>query len=112
MPDPESEKGFYYRSDHFSLAKYGIPALYTDTGTEHVRNGSEWVTEQKDRYTEMDYHKPSDEYSPNWDLSGAVEDLQLFFMVGYVLASEDTFPNWREGTEFKAIRDEMMSRSR
>lgn len=112
VPDPESEKGFYYRSDHFSLAKYGIPALYTDTGTEHVRNGSEWVTEQKDRYTEMDYHKPSDEYSTNWDLSGAVEDLQLFFMVGYVLASEDTFPNWREGTEFKAIRDEMMSRSR
>ena len=51
-PDPEPEKGFYYRSDHFSLAKHGVPALYTDTGTEHVRNGSEWVTEQKNRYTE------------------------------------------------------------
>ena len=111
-PDPESEKGFYYRSDHFELAKQGVPALYIDTGTEHVEHGVEWVTEQKDHYTEANYHKPSDEYSPDWDLSGAVQDIQLYFMVGFALANEDDFPNWREGTEFRAIRDQMMAGSR
>ena len=111
-PDPEPEKGYYYRSDHFSLAKQGLPAIYTDTGTEHVERGVEWVTEQKDKYTEENYHKPSDEYSPDWDLSGAVQDIQLYFMVGFALANEDSFPNWREGTEFRAIRDRMMAGSR
>jgi len=110
LPDPEAEKGYFYRSDHFSLAKQGVPALYTDIGEEHVEHGTEWMQERKDEYTAMHYHGPSDEYRADWDLRGAVDDIQLWFRVGYHLANEETFPNWREGTEFKSIRDSMMAR--
>jgi Zn-dependent M28 family amino/carboxypeptidase len=109
-PDPEPEKGFYYRSDHFNFAKVGVPALYTDAGIDHVEGGEEFGRAQREEYTNERYHKPSDEYDPNWDLSGAVDDLRLLFRVGYRLADETAFPNWREGTEFKATRDAMMAR--
>jgi Zn-dependent M28 family amino/carboxypeptidase len=62
-----------------------------------------------DKYTAERYHKPSDEYDPNWDLSGAVDDLRLLFRVGYELANESTFPNWSEGSEFRAKRDRDMA---
>ncbi len=107
-PDPEPEKGHFYRADHFSFAKQGIPALYVTEGLDSVEHGEEWTKEQIAKYTENNYHKPSDEYDPGWDLSGMVEDLQLLFQVGYRLGSEDTFPNWKEGTEFRAKRDEDM----
>ncbi len=108
-PDAEPEAGYYYRSDHFNFAKVGIPALYPDAGLDHVEHGEEWTSEQRDDYRANRYHKPADEFNPNWDLSGAVLDLRLFFSVGYRLASESTFPNWREGTEFRAKRDSMMA---
>jgi Zn-dependent M28 family amino/carboxypeptidase len=108
-PDPEPEKGFYYRSDHFELAKAGVPALYTDAGIDNIEHGTEWALKRREEYTALRYHKPADEFDPSWDLRGAVEDLQLLFLVGYRLANEDRFPNWREGTEFKARRDSMMS---
>ncbi len=104
-PDPEPEKGYFYRSDHFSFAKQGVPALYTDTGIDHVEFGEAWTLEQLKKYTAERYHKPSDEFDPNWDLAGAVDDLRLLFKVGYRLSTSDVFPNWREGTEFRAIRD-------
>lgn len=107
-PDPEPEKGYYYRSDHFSFAKKGIPALYTDMGIDNLKHGEEWTLQQLDRYTKERYHKPSDEYDPNWDLSGAQQDLQLLFDVGYHLSMDSSFPNWNPGTEFKTIRDEEM----
>jgi Zn-dependent M28 family amino/carboxypeptidase len=110
--DPEPEKGYYYRSDHFSFAKEGIPALYTDAGVDHVDHGEAWTMERRAEYTAERYHKPSDEYDPSWDLTGAMEDLQLLFTVGYRLATSDTFPNWREGTEFKARRDEEIAGGR
>jgi Zn-dependent M28 family amino/carboxypeptidase len=87
-PDPEPEKGFYYRSDHFNFAKVGVPALYTDAGIDHVEGGEEFGRAQREEYTNERYHKPSDEYDPNWDLSGAVDDLRLLFRVGYRLADE------------------------
>jgi Zn-dependent M28 family amino/carboxypeptidase len=108
-PDPEPQKGFYYRSDHFELAKKGIPALYTDSGIDHVEHGEEWGLAQRDTYTSERYHKPNDEFDPNWDMSGAVDDVRLFFRVGYRLANESRFPNWREGTKFKAVRDSTMA---
>jgi Zn-dependent M28 family amino/carboxypeptidase len=111
-PDAEPEKGYFYRSDHFPLAKQGVPALYTDTGNESIEHGEEWTRKMKDEWTEKYYHRVSDEYSPEWDLSGAVQDLQLLFRVGYRLANESTFPNWKEGTEFKAKRDQMMQEAR
>jgi Zn-dependent M28 family amino/carboxypeptidase len=107
-PDAEPEAGYYYRSDHFSLAKVGVPALYAGEGTDHVEYGPEWTRQKQDEYRANHYHKPSDEYHPDWDLAGAVDDLQLYFRIGYRIANESTFPNWREGTEFKAIRDSMI----
>jgi Zn-dependent M28 family amino/carboxypeptidase len=110
-PDPEPEKGYYYRSDHFTLAKQGIPALYADAGIDSIEHGEEWSRAQRDAYTAERYHKPSDEFDPAWDLSGAVDDVRLLFRVGYRLANESTFPNWREGTEFRAKRDSMRAGS-
>ena len=109
IPDPEPEKGFYYRSDHFEFAKMGVPALYTDPGIDLVDGGEEPGRAALAEYTTERYHQPSDEYDPSWDLSGAVQDLRLFFRVGWRIANEATWPNWREGAEFRALRDEMMA---
>src|SRR5258705_5515632 len=107
-PDPETEKGFYYRSDHFNFAKQGVPALDPDEGTDFVGKPAEYGKQGRDDYTEHDYHKPSDVIKPDWDLSGAVDDLKVFFAVGYRVAQADTFPAWRPGNEFKATREAML----
>lgn len=109
-PDPESEKGFYYRSDHFNFAKVGVPALYTDTGVKFVGKDDAYSTTKREEYTAKDYHKPSDEMKSDWDLSGAVEDAQLMFLVGYNVANADRFPEWKPGNEFKGKRDAMMKK--
>ena len=106
-PDPEPEKGFFFRSDHFNFAKRGVPALYTDGGIDHVEHGPEYGRRMRDEYTAERYHTPRDEYDESWDLDGAVDDLRLLFEIGYRLAQEDTWPNWREGNEFRAARDQM-----
>src|ERR1044071_2897502 len=107
-PDPESEKGFYYRSDHFEFAKQGVPALYTDSGTNYVGKDPAFGKKKRDEYTEKDYHKVSDQIKPDWDLTGAVDDAQLLTMIGYRVAQGDKFPEWKAGSEFKAKRDAMM----
>ncbi len=111
-PDPEPEKGFFYRSDHFSFAKVGIPSLYTDSGIESVEHGEAWTLARRADYTQNRYHKPSDEYSDDWDLTGALEDLELLFTVGHAIADSDVFPNWKPGNEFRAIRDADMDGSK
>ncbi|HST51662.1 MAG TPA: M28 family metallopeptidase [Pyrinomonadaceae bacterium] len=110
-PDPEPEKGGFYRSDHFEFAKQGVPALDPGTGTDYVGKPPDYGKQKRDEYTANDYHKPSDEVKPDWDLSGAVEDAQLLFVVGYDVAQGDKFPEWKPGTEFKAKRDAMMKGS-
>ncbi len=107
-PDPEAEAGYYYRSDHFNFAKAGIPALYPDEGVDHVEHGEEWSQARRDEYRAERYHKPSDEFNAEWDLTGAIDDIRLYFQVGHRIANESAYPNWREGTEFKATRDAMM----
>ncbi|HEX8721249.1 MAG TPA: M28 family metallopeptidase [Pyrinomonadaceae bacterium] len=107
-PDPEPEKGFFYRSDHFEFAKQGVPALDPDAGVTYVGKPPEYGKQKRDEYTERDYHKPTDEVKPDWDLSGAVEDAQLFFAVGYRILQGDRYPEWKPGTEFKAKRDESL----
>jgi Zn-dependent M28 family amino/carboxypeptidase len=107
-PDPEPGKGYYYRSDHFPFAKQGVPALNPGAGEDHVEHGVEWTKAREDDYRMNRYHKPSDEMLDGWDLRGMVQDLQLLFTVGYRLANTHDFPNWREGTEFRAARDAMM----
>ncbi len=104
-PEATPERGYYYRSDHFNFAKVGIPALYASAGIDQVEFGEEYGTAMEQDYTYNRYHQPSDEYDPNWDLSGIVEDMQLYFEIANRLANEETFPNWFEGNEFKAIRD-------
>ncbi|WP_417623991.1 M28 family metallopeptidase [Paremcibacter congregatus] len=108
MPDPTPEHGSFYRSDHFSLSKEGVPALYVGGGLNHIEKGREWSLAQMEEYSANRYHKPADEYDDSWDLSGAVQDLELVYKIGLQLSHEDTFPNWREGNEFKAKRDAMM----
>ena len=107
-PDQEPEKGYYYRSDHFPFAKQGVPALNTGSGQDHVEHGVEWTRAREEEYRAQRYHQPGDEVLDSWDLGGLVQDLQLLFTVGYRLATTDAFPNWREGTEFRAARDAMM----
>jgi Zn-dependent M28 family amino/carboxypeptidase len=106
--DPEPEKGFFYRSDHFEFAKQGVPALDPDSGTNYIGKPPEYGKRKRDNYTANDYHKPSDEVKPDWDLSGAVEDLRVFMEVGYRVAQASNVPEWKPGTEFKAKRDAMM----
>lgn len=103
--DREAEKGYYFRSDHFELAKLGVPMLYPNTGYDHLEGGVAYGMEKSKEYISNHYHGVSDEYSPDWDVSGAIEDLQLFFLTGEGIANGDHWPNWNEGTEFKAIRD-------
>jgi Zn-dependent M28 family amino/carboxypeptidase len=110
-PDAEPEKGFFYRSDHFEFAKQGVPALYIDSGTDYLGKPAGYSQQKRDEYTNNDYHKVSDEVKPDWDLSGAAEDARLLYLVGWKVAQGDTWPAWKEGTEFKAKRDQMLSGS-
>lgn len=105
VEEPTPERGYYYRSDHFNFAKAGVPALYAESGEDSVEHGREWGAEQAQDYTDNRYHAPSDEYDPNWDLSGAGQDIFLYFNIANRLSRESSFPNWLEGNEFKAIRD-------
>jgi Zn-dependent M28 family amino/carboxypeptidase len=99
------EAGSYYRSDHFNFAKAGIPALYTKSGTDVEGKGKEYGKKLSDNYTANNYHRPSDEYDPQtWKLDGAIADLQLLFQIGKRLALTDKWPEWKEGSEFKALR--------
>lgn len=111
-PDAEPEKGFYYRSDHFEFAKEGVPALYFDAGVTFVGKPEDYGMQKRNEYTTNDYHKPSDEVKPDWDLTGAVDDTRAMFRVGYIVAQQSRFPEWKPGTEFKAKRDSMMSAGR
>jgi Zn-dependent M28 family amino/carboxypeptidase len=103
------QKGGFYRSDHFNFAKQGVPSLYAKGGMQHLEKGEEWMRNEVEEWTSQYYHKTGDNYEPDWwKLDGIVEDLQLLFDVGYMLSNEDKFPNWYEGKEFKAKRDEQM----
>ena len=105
-PDPTPEKGYYYRSDHFSFAKRGVPMLYVEAGEDLEPGGPAAGRAFADDYTEHRYHGPDDEYSDDWDWSGIVRELRLFYRLGRDMAQSDEWPNWNEGDEFRAIRDQ------
>ncbi|WP_337174128.1 M28 family peptidase [Paludisphaera sp.] len=107
-PDAEPEKGFYYRSDHFSFAKKGVPALSAGGGREFIGKDPEFGRRKQEEYTKNDYHKPSDEVKPDWDLSGAVEDVRLLLEVGVRVADGEAWPEWKPDSEFKARREAML----
>ena len=105
-PDPEPEKGFYYRSDHFSFARVGIPAFYADPGVDYLDRPPSYGIEKREEYTANDYHAVTDEVKPDWDLSGALDDLTFMYHMGAELAGTDVWPVWSETSEFRAIREE------
>ncbi len=104
-PEPTPEKGFFYRSDHFNLAKVGVPVLYAKSGIDYIDYDTAWGQERAREYTSLRYHKPADEYDPDWDLSGALQDVTLYYQIGLKLSKQRYFPKWNDGTEFKAIRE-------
>jgi len=107
-PDPEPEQGFYYRSDHFNFAKQGVPALDPDEGVEYLGKPKEFGERVRREWNERDYHQPSDIVRPDWDLTGAREDLKVYFAVGYRVAEAEAMPEWKPGSEFKAKREAML----
>ena len=104
--NPRPEAGFYYRSDHFAFAKRGVPMLYIDGGEDLVEGGTEAGAAVAKDYTENRYHAPGDEFDESWDWAGVMQDLQLMYRIGRMLAISPSWPNWNEGDEFKGIRDE------
>jgi len=106
--DAEPEKGFYYRSDQFEFAKVGVPALYTDAGVNYIGKPAGYGQKTRDEFTNNDYHKVTDEIKPTWDLNGAIDDLAMLFETGYSVAQAGQWPEWKPGTEFKALREQTL----
>lgn len=104
VPDMQPSRGYYYRSDQFSLARVGVPGVYLHTGYEVIGKPEGWGKEQLDAWTKEHYHQRSDEYDPNWDLSGAVQDIRLLAEVGWLAANQDQMQSWNAGDEFEAAR--------
>ncbi len=111
-PDSQAEKGFFFRSDHFMLAKEGVPALYVKSGEDGITHSREWIAAQRDDYLARRYHKPADEYEPGWDVQGSLEDLRLLYEVGHRVANETRWPEWYAGSEFRAARERSRAAAR
>jgi Zn-dependent M28 family amino/carboxypeptidase len=108
-PDQFSDRGYFYRSDQFSFAKIGVPALYLDTGTEFVDKPAAWGKQQVNHYTDVNYHQPSDEYDSSWNFDGMIDDALLGFWTGLAIANGEGMPQWNEGDEFEAARLKALS---
>ena len=109
VPDQEPEQGHYYRSDHFSLGKVGIPAFSVDAGQDVIGKPAGYGKKMSDEYRAKHYHQPTDEIRDDWDWSTAVEMAQLGYWLGWEAANSPTMPNWMPGDEFRAIRDKSMA---
>lgn len=107
-PDPTPEKGSYYRSDHFPFAKLGVPALAGGSGIDYVGKPPDYGRKIKEEFTAHIYHQPADMVRPDWDMSGAVLDLQFYGLIGYRVAQADRYPAWKAGSEFKLIRENQL----
>ncbi|GAC1417697.1 MAG: M28 family metallopeptidase [Gemmatimonadaceae bacterium] len=104
-PDAHPEQGHFYRSDHFSFAKVGIPSVSIGGGTDYVGRPAGWGLEQAEDYTAHRYHQPSDEYHPDWDLSGAAQLAEIVYRLGTSIGNADAVPTWNADAEFRALRD-------
>lgn len=108
-PDPYPERGYFYRSDHFNMAKVGIPAIFPNPGTEYLDKGEGFLA-LRDSVSDANYHTVNDEINEYWDLSGAEIDTRLFFLTGFRALNDDDLQSWNEGDEFEATRMEMLER--
>jgi len=104
------ENGSFYRSDQFSFAKKGIPVLYINSGIDYIGKTKEWVDNYRKEYIRKRYHQPSDEYSPDWNFDGMVQDTQASFLVGVSIANSGEMPQWRKGDEFEKVRLESIKK--
>lgn len=101
-PNPTPEKGNFFRADHFWFVRKGVPVIYGAGSSDHREKGKDYASQKRSEFITLHYHKPSDEYNPKiHDLSGTVEDAQLFFKVGYQLSNETTFPQWNKNSTWK-----------
>ena len=107
-PDQFPDRGYYYRSDQFSLAKIGVPGVYLHSGINVIGKPDGWGKQKLEEWTETKYHQPSDEYSDDWDLRGAVQDVRLLFYSGVQIANAFQLPSWNEGDEFEAARKQAL----
>jgi len=107
-PDPQPEKGGFYRNDEFEFAKQGVPTIHSSGGTDVIGKPAGWGLQKRDEFVANNYHKPADRVNPEWDMRGAAEDVQLLVELGYQVAQAGSLPQWKAGTEFKAKRDAMM----
>lgn len=107
--EPTPEKGFFYRSDHFSFAKLGVPMVYFEGGDDLIIGGKAAAQAAADDYEKNRYHAPGDEFDEKWDWSGVMSDLKLYYRVGRMLAMTNAWPNWNAGDEFRAVRDKSRS---
>lgn len=108
-PDPSPQAGYFYRSDHISFAKEGVPMLYVDNGIDRIQGGEPSGRAMDTAHYQFDYHKVSDEYAADWDLSGMVQDVEVLTTLMLLLANSDAWPNWYEGNEFRALRDAQLA---
>jgi Zn-dependent M28 family amino/carboxypeptidase len=104
VPDQFPDRGYYYRSDQFSLARIGVPGVYLHSGVHVLGKPEGWGKRKLEEWTENQYHQTSDEYRSDWDLRGAVQDVQLLFYTGMAIASQPELPAWNAGDEFEAAR--------
>jgi Zn-dependent M28 family amino/carboxypeptidase len=110
-PDQFPDRGHFYRSDQFNFAKIGVPALYLDTGTDFIGKPAGWGKQQHEEYEAKRYHQPSDEIEDSWNFDGMVEDAQLGFLTGLIIANTDELPQWVPGDEFEGARKEALAKA-
>lgn len=110
-PDPYPERGYFYRSDHFNMAKIGIPAIFPNAGTEYIGKGDNFLA-LRDSVADANYHTVNDEINQYWDLAGAEVDTRLFFLTGFRALNADELQTWNAGDEFEATRLRMIEESR
>ena len=111
-PDQFADRGYFYRSDQFSFAKIGVPAMYLDTGTDFVDRPADWGKAQVHHSTDVTYHQPTDEYDDSWNFDGMIADALLGFWTGLAIANADEMPGWNKGDEFEAARLEALAAER
>jgi Zn-dependent M28 family amino/carboxypeptidase len=102
--DQFPDKGFFYRSDQFSFAKIGVPAIYLDAGTHFRGKPDAWGKEKLETWEAEHYHQPSDQMTPDWNFDGMIEDARLGFAAGLEIANDPKLPAWKPGDEFEAAR--------
>ncbi|HEV2355846.1 MAG TPA: M28 family peptidase, partial [Puia sp.] len=99
------EAGHYFRSDHFSFASAGVPSITADGGVDDLSRGIGYGKKKHDEYTATRYHQPADQIDSTWDLDGGLQDVELIYTIGERLANSHNWPEWKAGSEFKAVRD-------